>query len=132
MFNISCIEVRIEAQRLADQPLGHFRFVATILAGILKSQFSVFSLSLGQSLPSRVLSEGRLKPRVGQLYYFLNNLITSGIINAVFALYFTYSFPNRISNSFSSIFFIYKINNIPITIIMTIEVIDPIIIDKPM
>jgi len=36
------------AQRLAAQPLGRFRVVGTILAGNLKSQFSVFSPSLGQ------------------------------------------------------------------------------------
>jgi len=43
------------AQRLAAQPLGRFRYVITILAGNLKSQFSVLSLSLGQVGCSRVL-----------------------------------------------------------------------------
>jgi hypothetical protein len=47
-----------EAQRLAAQPLGRFRFVITILAGILKSHFSVHSLSVGQVGCSRGL--GRL------------------------------------------------------------------------
>jgi len=37
-----------EAQRLAAQALGHVLFAITILTGILKSQFSVLSLSLGQ------------------------------------------------------------------------------------
>jgi hypothetical protein len=36
------------AQRLAAQPLGRFRIVVTILAGIPKSQSGVPSLSLGQ------------------------------------------------------------------------------------
>jgi hypothetical protein len=36
------------AQRLAAQPLGRVRYLGTILAGILKSQFSVLTLSLGQ------------------------------------------------------------------------------------
>jgi hypothetical protein len=40
-------------QRLAAQPLGYVCLVVTILAGILKSQFGVHSLSLGQSLPPR-------------------------------------------------------------------------------
>jgi hypothetical protein len=43
------------AQRLAAQPLGRFRHLVTILAGNLKSQFSVLSLSLGQVGCSRVL-----------------------------------------------------------------------------
>ena len=43
------------AQRLAAQPLGHFRFSVTILAGILKLQLNVFSLSVGQVGCSRVL-----------------------------------------------------------------------------
>jgi hypothetical protein len=43
------------AQRLAAQPLGHFRYVVTILTGILKTQFNVFSLSLGQVGCSRGL-----------------------------------------------------------------------------
>jgi hypothetical protein len=43
------------AQRLAAQPLGYVRLVVTILAGILKSHFSVLSLSLGQVGCSRVL-----------------------------------------------------------------------------
>jgi hypothetical protein len=43
------------AQRLAAQPLGHFRFVVTILAGFLKSHSSVFPLSLGQVGCSRGL-----------------------------------------------------------------------------
>jgi hypothetical protein len=38
----------IWAQRLVAQALGRFRCVVTILTGILKSQSSVFSLSLGQ------------------------------------------------------------------------------------
>jgi hypothetical protein len=41
-------------------PLGHIRTSVTILTGNLQSQFGVFSLSLGQSLPSRGFSEGRL------------------------------------------------------------------------
>jgi len=32
-------------------PLGRFRYLVTILAGILQSQFGVLFLSLGQSLP---------------------------------------------------------------------------------
>jgi hypothetical protein len=32
-------------------PHGHFRFVVTILTDNLNSQSSIFSLSLGQSLP---------------------------------------------------------------------------------
>jgi hypothetical protein len=43
--------VGFTAQRLAAQPLGRFRFDITIPAGILKSHFSVHSMSLGQSLP---------------------------------------------------------------------------------
>jgi hypothetical protein len=43
----------LQAQRLAAQPLGRLRYLVTILAGILKSQSSVLSLSLGQSLPPR-------------------------------------------------------------------------------
>ena len=39
--------------RLAAQPLDHFRFVVIIVTTNLKSQLSVRSLSLGQSLPSR-------------------------------------------------------------------------------
>jgi hypothetical protein len=35
------------AQRPAAQPLGRFRFVIIILAGKLKSESVVFSLSLG-------------------------------------------------------------------------------------
>jgi hypothetical protein len=38
----------LKAQRLAAQPLGHVRFVAIILTGILKSQSSVLTMSLGQ------------------------------------------------------------------------------------
>jgi hypothetical protein len=44
-----------KAQRLAAQPLGRFRYVVTILAGNLKPQFNVLSLSLGQVGCSRVL-----------------------------------------------------------------------------
>jgi hypothetical protein len=44
-----------KAQRLAAQPLGHMRFVDTILTGNLKPQSSVLSLSLGQVGCSRVL-----------------------------------------------------------------------------
>jgi len=36
------------AQRLAAQPLGCIRHLVTILAGNLKWQFNVHSLSLGQ------------------------------------------------------------------------------------
>jgi len=43
------------AQRLAAQPLGRFRFLVTILAGNLKSQSSVLSLSLDQVGCSRGL-----------------------------------------------------------------------------
>jgi hypothetical protein len=43
----------LQAQRLAAQPLGRLRYLGTILAGILKPQSSVPSLSLGQSLPPR-------------------------------------------------------------------------------
>jgi hypothetical protein len=42
------------AQRLAAQSLGHFRFVVDILAGMLKSQFGVRSLSLGQLVSTRI------------------------------------------------------------------------------
>jgi hypothetical protein len=45
----------IAAQRLVAQAHGHERFVDTILTGILKSQFSVFSLSLGQVACNRGL-----------------------------------------------------------------------------
>jgi hypothetical protein len=44
-----------EAQRLAAQPPGRFRYPVTILTGILKPQFGIFSLSLGQVGCSRVL-----------------------------------------------------------------------------
>jgi hypothetical protein len=54
----------LEAQRLAAQPLGHFRHVVTILAGNLKPQFNVRSLSLGQVGCSRVLGGGYLCPRL--------------------------------------------------------------------
>jgi hypothetical protein len=47
-------------------PLGRFRYVSTILAGNLQSQFGILSLSLGQGLTPRVLSGGRLQPRVGR------------------------------------------------------------------
>jgi hypothetical protein len=94
------------AQRLASQPrpgfagrgrgrLGHFRYVVPILAGKSKLKLSVFSLSLGQSLPSRSGGEqncsplfleqfwlrlpsrsggsgGRLKPRVGLFMIFIS------------------------------------------------------------
>jgi hypothetical protein len=43
------------AQRLAAQPLGHLRYLVTILTGILKSQSGVLTLSLGQVGCSRVL-----------------------------------------------------------------------------
>jgi hypothetical protein len=46
---------KLSAQRLAAQPLGHFRYLAIILADILKPHFSVHSLSLGQVGCSRVL-----------------------------------------------------------------------------
>jgi hypothetical protein len=42
-------------------PLGHFRHVVTILAGNPKSQSSVLTLSLGQSLPPR--ARPRARPR---------------------------------------------------------------------
>jgi hypothetical protein len=45
------------AQRLAAQPLGYFRYVVTILAGNLESQYSVLSFSLGQVGCSRVLGD---------------------------------------------------------------------------
>jgi hypothetical protein len=45
------------AQRLAAQPLGRLRFVVIILAGNLKSQFGVLSLSLGQVGCSRLLGK---------------------------------------------------------------------------
>jgi hypothetical protein len=45
----------ISAQRLAAQPLGHIRYLVTILAGILKPYSNVLSLSLGQVGCSRVL-----------------------------------------------------------------------------
>jgi hypothetical protein len=60
----------IKAQRLVAQALGFFRFVVTILAGNPQSQFGVLSLSLGQGLPPRELSGGRLQPRVGQNIIF--------------------------------------------------------------
>jgi hypothetical protein len=41
------------SQRLAAQALGHFRFVVIILTGNRKSQFNVFSLSVGQVACSR-------------------------------------------------------------------------------
>jgi hypothetical protein len=44
-----------DAQRLAAQPLGHFRYVVTILAVNPKPQFIVLTLSLGQVGCSRVL-----------------------------------------------------------------------------
>jgi hypothetical protein len=47
--------VFLAAQRLAAQPLGRFRYIVTILAGILQSYFGVHSLSLGQVGCSRVL-----------------------------------------------------------------------------
>jgi len=47
--------VVLTAQQLAAQPLGHFRYAVTILAGKYKSKLSVFSLSLGQVACSRVL-----------------------------------------------------------------------------
>jgi hypothetical protein len=43
------------AQRLVAQVHGHFREVVTILAGNLKTQSIVLSLSLGQVGCSRVL-----------------------------------------------------------------------------
>jgi hypothetical protein len=46
-----------QAQRLAAQPLGHFRFVVTIFTGNLQSQYTVLSLSLGQVGCSRVLGK---------------------------------------------------------------------------
>jgi hypothetical protein len=49
-----------EAQRLAAQPLGRARFLVTILAGILKSQSSVLSLSLGQVGCSRGLGSATM------------------------------------------------------------------------
>jgi hypothetical protein len=52
-------------------PLGRCRNVFTILAGNIQSFPNVFSLSLGQSLPSRGFSEVRLQPRVGPLYGFM-------------------------------------------------------------
>jgi hypothetical protein len=51
-------DIIVMAQRQAAQPLGRFRYVVTILAGILQSHSSVLSLSLGQVGCSRVL--GRL------------------------------------------------------------------------
>jgi hypothetical protein len=45
----------LKAQRLAAQPLGRIRYVVTILAGILKTQSIVLSLSLGQVGCSRGL-----------------------------------------------------------------------------
>jgi hypothetical protein len=57
--------------------LGHFRISITILTGYLQSQFSVLSLSLGQSLPPRVLSEVGCSRGLGCLifykYYFKNS-----------------------------------------------------------
>jgi hypothetical protein len=44
-----------QAQRLAAQPLGRFRYLVIILAGNPKSQFGVLSLSLGQVGCSRGL-----------------------------------------------------------------------------
>jgi hypothetical protein len=46
-----------KAQRLAAQPLGHFRYLVTILTGNLKSQSIVLSLSLGHVGCSRGLGE---------------------------------------------------------------------------
>jgi hypothetical protein len=50
----------IAAQRLAAQRLGHDRLVVTILAGNQKSQFNVFSPSLGQVSCSGVLGAVKL------------------------------------------------------------------------
>jgi hypothetical protein len=63
-----------KAQRLVAQPLGRFRYIVTILAGILIMQSNVLSLSLGQSLPSRGFSEGRLQPLVGQVFDLYNSI----------------------------------------------------------
>jgi hypothetical protein len=53
-ISISLLSNRM-AQRLAAQPLGRVRYVAIILAGNPKPQFSVLSLSLGQVGCSRGL-----------------------------------------------------------------------------
>jgi hypothetical protein len=45
----------LSAQRLVAQALGRLRFVVTILAGNLKTQLSVRSLSLGQVACSHML-----------------------------------------------------------------------------
>jgi len=45
----------IAAQRLVAQALGHVRFVASILAGIIKPHSNVFSRSIGQVACSHVL-----------------------------------------------------------------------------
>jgi hypothetical protein len=47
--------VEKSAQRLAAQRLGRVRYVVTILTGNLKTQFNVFSPSLGQVSCSGVL-----------------------------------------------------------------------------
>jgi hypothetical protein len=58
--------VGFTAQRLAAQAHGNIRGVVTILAGNLHPQFGVLSLSLGQSLPSRIARGGRLQSLVGR------------------------------------------------------------------
>jgi hypothetical protein len=45
---IQFMNITLAAQRLAAQPLGRFRNAVTILTGNQKSQFNVFSMSLGQ------------------------------------------------------------------------------------
>jgi hypothetical protein len=54
-LNTPILTFQKTAQRLVAQALGRLRLVVVILAGILKSQFGVRSLSLGQVACSHVL-----------------------------------------------------------------------------
>jgi hypothetical protein len=55
------------AQRMAAQALGRIRISITILAGNLKPQLTIFSLSLGQVVCNRVLG--------GLFLYLFSSLI---------------------------------------------------------
>jgi hypothetical protein len=65
--------VPLAAQRLAAQPLGHTRYIVTILAGFLKSHFGVHSLSLGQVGCSRGLGSSNFVFIVITYCYYLIN-----------------------------------------------------------
>jgi hypothetical protein len=60
-LDYSFLDEKINAQRLAAQPLGRFRYVITILAGNLQSETGVLSLSLGQVGCSRGLGGHHLQ-----------------------------------------------------------------------